>query len=99
MGPAAAAIGVAGLYGASFGVVQNDTFVVMFQRAGPRGTGAASTVWNVGYDAGTGVGSILVGPLAASVGVAGSFALTAGAIGLVAAGVGWASRRAPQHKD
>ncbi|MBB4930959.1 putative MFS family arabinose efflux permease [Lipingzhangella halophila] len=96
VGPAGLAIGAAGLYGVSFGVVQNDTFVVMFQRAGPRGTGAASTVWNVGYDAGTGAGSILVGLLAAGLGVAGAFALTSGAI-LLTAVLMWAD--SPRRAD
>ncbi|RNL86454.1 MFS transporter [Halostreptopolyspora alba] len=100
-GIAAAATGVgsvalvtsaAALYGLGFGTVQNDTFVVMFQRAGPRGGGAASTVWNVGYDAGTGLGSVIVGGLAAAVGIAGSLALTAGAILLLAALL-WACSR------
>ncbi|WP_046470833.1 MFS transporter [Allosalinactinospora lopnorensis] len=86
------AAGAAVLYGTSFGAVQNDTLVTMFHRAGPGGGGTASTVWNVGYDAGTGIGSVVVGVLAAEVGIAGSFTVTALAM-LVITPLVWAAPR------
>lgn len=49
------------LLGAGFGVVQNDSMVLMFARLGRDGTAFASTAWNVGYDAGTGLGAVLLG--------------------------------------
>lgn len=78
------AVTAAALYGLGFGIVQNDTLVAMFHRAGPGGNGAASTVWNTGYDAGAGVGAVFVGLLAAALGIAGAFAATALAMVLIA---------------
>jgi predicted MFS family arabinose efflux permease len=65
------------LYGLGFGGVQNDTLVVMFRDAGPGGHGAASTAWNVGYDAGTGLGSTGAGLVAQGVGLAGALGVCA----------------------
>jgi MFS family permease len=59
----------AGLVGLGFGAVQNDTLVALFAQAGPRRSGAASSVWNTAYDAGTGLGSTV---LAAVLGAAGA---------------------------
>ncbi|WP_462419072.1 MFS transporter [Kytococcus sp. Marseille-QA3725] len=74
----------AALFGLGFGALQNDTFVLMVDRAGAARLGGASTVWNVGYDAGTGLGSIVVGGLAAVTGLAGGFgALAAAALVLL----------------
>lgn len=67
----------AALFGVGFGALQNDTFVLMIERAGAARLGTASTVWNVGYDAGTGLGSIVVGAMAASTGLAGGFGVLA----------------------
>ena len=63
MAAAAATVTVA-VYGLAFGVLQNDALMVMFHRAGPTGSGAASTLWNMAFDAGVGVGSLAVGVLA-----------------------------------
>ncbi|WP_418276690.1 MFS transporter [Isoptericola jiangsuensis] len=70
------------LYGLGFGALQNDTLVIMFRDAGPEGSGTASTAWNVGYDAGTGVGSTGAGLVAQGVGL--SAALGVCALPLVA---------------
>lgn len=67
----------AACFGVGFGALQNDTFVLMVERAGPARLGSASTVWNVGYDAGTGLGSMVVGALAVATGLAGGFGLLA----------------------
>lgn len=77
------ALAAAALYGAGFGTVQNDTLVVMFQRAGPAGTGSASTVWNLGYDAGLGCGALVMGMLATALGIPGAFAVSAAAMLLI----------------
>ncbi|SNC73581.1 Predicted arabinose efflux permease, MFS family [Kytococcus aerolatus] len=73
----------AALLGMGFGALQNDTLVLMIDRIGPGRVGLASTVWNVGYDAGTGSGSLVVGGLAGAIGIAGGFGVLA-TLGLVA---------------
>ncbi|MFC3518109.1 MFS transporter [Streptomonospora nanhaiensis] len=79
---AAAAVAGAALFGAGFGAVQNDTLVVMFRRAGPRGYGTASAVWNIGYDGGAGLGAVVVGLAVQAAGYGPAFALTATAVAL-----------------
>lgn len=78
------AITAGALYGLGFGAVQNDTLMTMLRRAGPRGNGSASTVWNVGFDAGTGLGSVVVGLVAAGVGIPGAFATMGGVMAAMA---------------
>lgn len=63
------------LCGSGLGVVQNVTLVVMFDRAGSTGYGLASTVWNVGFDAGTGIGAVVSGAVLSWGGAPGAFAL------------------------
>ncbi|WP_040406034.1 MFS transporter [Amycolatopsis nigrescens] len=53
------------VFGLGFGVLQNDSLVAMFARAP---TGPASVVWNVAYDAGTGLGAVVVGAIVAGAG-------------------------------
>lgn len=52
------------LVGLAYGGLQSLTLVHAFERAGPRRTRLASTVWNIGFDSGTGLGSAVVGALA-----------------------------------
>jgi hypothetical protein len=49
--------------------------MVMFDRAGSAGYGLASTVWNVGFDAGTGLGAVVIGAVLSWGGAPGAFAL------------------------
>lgn len=69
------------LLGTSYGALQNLTLVASFAAVSRRDTHTASAVWNIGFDAGTACGSVLVGALAAGVGfpaallVAGSLSL------------------------
>ncbi|MFI6346187.1 MFS transporter [Streptomyces sp. NPDC050560] len=66
------------LYGLGFGVVQNDTLVLMFERAGEGGVASAGSLWNMAYDGGAGVGAPALGLAAAGFGLPGAFtALTA----------------------
>ncbi|MFK4210115.1 MFS transporter [Streptomyces sp. NPDC030920] len=51
------------LVGISYGGLQNLTLVDAFAAVGRRSSGIASAVWNIGFDAGTGVGALLVGYL------------------------------------
>ncbi|WP_406015799.1 MFS transporter [Streptomyces sp. NBC_00984] len=52
------------LVGVSYGGLQNLTLVDAFAAVDRRSSGVASAVWNIGFDAGTGVGALLVGYLA-----------------------------------
>ncbi|MBN6041702.1 MFS transporter [Amycolatopsis sp. 195334CR] len=76
-GPLALTAAIAGgaVFGAGFGVVQNDALVVMFARVPP---GAAGVVWNLAFDAGQGAGAVLVGALLAGLGPSGGFGVLAG---------------------
>ncbi|KAB1641239.1 MFS transporter [Gulosibacter chungangensis] len=51
--------------GISYGGLQNLTLTVALQSVKPQHYGSASTVWNVGFDAGTASGSVLIGAIAA----------------------------------
>lgn len=76
-GTAALVLGGAALFGAGFGAVQNETVTMMLNRAGPTGHGRASAVWNIGYDAGTGVGAVALGLVIQLSGYGPAFALLA----------------------
>lgn len=52
------------LAGVSHGGLQNVTLVQTFADAGEQSRGVVSTAWNIGFDAGTGAGALLVGYLA-----------------------------------
>ncbi|MFK8850034.1 MFS transporter [Streptomyces sp. Ac-502] len=64
------ALAMVALYGLADGALQNETLVLMFRRAGPHGSGAAGTAWNMAYDGGTGLGSAGVGLAAPWLGAA-----------------------------
>jgi predicted MFS family arabinose efflux permease len=51
--------------GACYGALQNLTLVLAFQAVERRDYGVASAVWNIGFDAGTGLGAVVVGAVAA----------------------------------
>ena len=73
------------LVGAGFGAAQNDSFVVTVERFGPGKSGAASTVWNVAYDGGFGVGAVALGAVIGAAGYSGAFAAMAVAAIIIAA--------------
>lgn len=54
----------AALVGISYGGLQNLTLVLAFQAVKREHYGSASASWNVGFDAGTGLGSVLIGAIA-----------------------------------
>ncbi len=70
----------AGVFGVSYGGVQNTSLVVAMARAGERGTTTASAVWNAAYDAGTGIGALAVGVLAAVLGLDLAYAVLAASL-------------------
>jgi len=65
--PAAVLVGAA-VFGAGFGVVQSATMAVMLSRVTPSGYGLVSALWNLGYDAGYGVGAAGFGALVGATG-------------------------------
>jgi predicted MFS family arabinose efflux permease len=74
--PVAVVAGMA-VFGAGFGVAQNASLALMFDRADASGYDTVSAVWNLGYDAGWGVGAAGFGLLVGPVGYPAAFALTA----------------------
>ena len=56
------------LLGLSYGALQNLTLVLALASVPRSRTHTASAVWNIGFDAGTALGSVLVGMIAAGVG-------------------------------
>ncbi len=73
----------AAVFGVAFGGSQNTTLVVAMARAGERGTTTASAVWNAAFDAGTGLGALAVGVVAAGVGLDRSYGVLAVLVALV----------------
>ncbi len=59
----------AAVFGAGYGATQNLTLVAAFARAGERGTTTASAMWNASFDAGTAAGALVLGLLAAGIGL------------------------------
>lgn len=74
--PAAVVAGMA-LFGAGFGIAQNASLTMMFERAPASAYGTVSAVWNLAYDAGLGLGAVAAGVLAVRTGYPLAFALTA----------------------
>ncbi len=87
-GNSGALIGAMALVGVAYGSMQNLTLVAAFLRAGDRHH-LASTVWNIGFDAGTGVGSLAVGAIASGASFGAALVCTA----VLAAGVALATLR------
>lgn len=65
------------LVGIAYGALQNLTLVVAFSVVPNRMRDTASTVWNIGFDTGTGLGSLAVGFIAAGTGFPTAFLVTA----------------------
>lgn len=77
---AGAAVLVVGMtvVGLSYGSLQNLTLVTAFDAVPARSRSVASAVWNIGFDTGTGLGSLVVGFIAAGTGFAAGLLTTAG---------------------
>jgi MFS family permease len=67
--------------GFGFGVVQNDSLTVMFAVFGSAGYGAASAIWNIAYDAGTGAGALGLGAVAEPFGYPAAFGAATALLG------------------
>jgi len=83
--PAALIVGMLGV-GIAYGALQNLTLVISFSVVPSRMRDTASTVWNIGFDAGTGLGSLAVGFIAAGTSFGVAFLITA-ALALVVAAI------------
>jgi predicted MFS family arabinose efflux permease len=70
----------AAVFGAGYGAVQNLTLLTAFARAGEGGATAASAMWNASFDAGTAVGALALGLVAAGVGLPGTYVLVSGVL-------------------
>lgn len=68
--------------GFGFGVVQNDSLTVLFAAFGSAGYGAASAIWNISFDAGTGAGALAFGAVAEPFGYPAAFGATAALLGV-----------------
>jgi len=73
----AAVIAGAAVFGLGFGVTQNVTQTLMYDRVPESAYGAASALWNLAYDGGMGLGAAGFGVLALHTGYPIAFALTA----------------------
>lgn len=67
----------AAVFGTGFGLVQNATLVLTMQRVSKSETGLGSTLWNVAFDAGTGLGAFAFGFVVAALGFSWAFILCA----------------------
>jgi predicted MFS family arabinose efflux permease len=63
--------------GFGYGALQNVTLVSAFAQVTPRHYGSASAVWNIGFDAGTGVGAVMIGLVASVSGFPAGFVVSA----------------------
>ncbi|MQA07028.1 MAG: MFS transporter [Pseudonocardiaceae bacterium] len=82
------------LFGAGYGVVQNDSLVAMFDRVPPHRYGMASAGWNIALDGGYGLGAVLIGAVVSGPGFVAAFLVTAGLVLLTLAPAWYAARRA-----
>ncbi|MBO3744909.1 MFS transporter [Streptosporangiaceae bacterium NEAU-GS5] len=80
--PLAVLAGMA-LFGAGFGVVQNASLAVMFDRAPASAYGSVSAMWNLAYDGGMGLGGTAFGLLAATTGYSWAYLATAALIAIM----------------
>jgi predicted MFS family arabinose efflux permease len=85
----------AAVFGAGFGVTQNASLTIMYDRVPESGYSAVSALWNLAYDGGMGVGAAGFGVLAARTGYPAAFALTAAVLFIFPAVVLAAAARRP----
>lgn len=76
-GTPALVIGGSAVFGAGFGLLQNGTLALMYQRETHSGYDAVSAVWNAAYDAGMGAGAVGMGLITSHLGYPAVFLLTA----------------------
>ncbi len=79
------------LFGAGFGIAQNASLSLMFERVSSTAYGSVSALWNLAYDSGLGVGATAFGIVASGASYPIAFGLTA-AVMLVALIPAWSDR-------
>lgn len=70
----------AAVFGAGFGAIQNLTLLAAFARAGASGTTTASAMWNIAFDAGTAMGALALGFVAAGLGLDRTYVVVAASL-------------------
>jgi MFS family permease len=87
------ALVISGLFltGMAYGGLQNLTLAQAFNAAGEPARSSVSIVWNLSFDAGTGLGAFAAGAIATATSYSVAFGVLALATGLV--GAGWARPR------
>jgi predicted MFS family arabinose efflux permease len=80
-----AVIAGAAVFGAGFGVTQNASLTLMYDRVPESGYSAVSALWNLAYDGGMGLGAAAFGVLVVHTGYSAAFALTAAVLPVVLA--------------
>jgi predicted MFS family arabinose efflux permease len=77
IGSPAAVIGGALVFGVGFGVLQNASLSLMYERVSAGGAGTVSAIWNAAYDLGMAAGALCAGPVIGLAGYSVTFGLTA----------------------
>ncbi|WP_084196045.1 MFS transporter [Streptosporangium amethystogenes] len=95
--PVAVMVGM-GLFGLGFGLAQNVTLALMFERAPESDFGRVSALWNLAYDGGMGVGAVAFGLLTVPMGYPVGFAVTAIVL-FTALAPAWLDHRAASKDD
>ena len=70
----------AALFGTGFGLLQNATLILTMKRVSKNEQALGSTLWNVAFDAGTGLGAFLFGFIIPLTGFFWAFTLSAGLV-------------------
>lgn len=86
------------VFGLGFGAVQNDALVGSFERMPRSRLGTASASWNISFDTGTGLGSIVMGGLA-GFGYVVLFAVAAGIVLIVGGPAAVNARRTRPRRE
>lgn len=86
------------VFGLGFGAVQNDALVGSFERMPRSRLGTASASWNISFDTGTGLGSLVMGGLA-GFGYVVLFAVAAGIVMAVGGPAAVNARRTRPERD
>jgi fructose-specific phosphotransferase system IIC component len=85
------------LAGVAYGGLQNLTLTQAFTAAGEPARSSVSIVWNLSFDAGTGLGAFMVGAIATATSYSVAFTVLAFAAGVV--GGCWALPRPTRRSD
>lgn len=86
------------VFGLGFGAVQNEALVSSFERMPRSKLGTASASWNISFDAGTGLGSVVMGGLA-GFGYVALFAVAAAVVLVVGGPAAVGARRTRPERD